>query len=126
MPSLILKKTWKIKPSGFSVKNEKNFSLHGSFDESLISTLTSSLVNLKLTHNANPLRFILDDAGHYKADLNHDFQKYHEEDAIVMIMDVLEIYGWKFVHQYDQELSSEKMNGSSYTKRELFLFQKEN
>lgn len=50
----------------------------------------------------------------------------HEEDAIVMIMDVLEIYGWKFVHQYDQELSSEKMNGSSYTKRELFLFQKEN
>ena len=66
MPSLILKKTWKIKPSGFSVKNEKNFSLHGSFDESLISTLTSNLVNLKLTHNANPLRFILDDAGHYK------------------------------------------------------------
>ena len=82
--------------------------------------------------------------------MNHDFQKYvsdiqgpfsfivlidpltytyefvkHEEDAIVMIMDVLEIHGWKFVHQYDQELSSEKMNGSSYTKRELFLFQKE-
>ena len=59
------------------------------------------------------------------ADMNHDFQKYHEEDAVAMIIDVLcDVFGYKFVHQYDQELSSEKMNGSSYTKRELFLFQK--
>ena len=57
--------------------------------------------------------------------MNHDFQKYHEEDAVAMIIDVLcDVFGYKFVHQYDQELSSEKMNGSSYTKRELFLFQK--
>ena len=59
------------------------------------------------------------------ADMNHDFQKHHEEDAVAMIIDVLcDVFGYRFVHQYDQELSSEKMNGSSYTKRELFLFQK--
>ena len=66
MPSIILKKTWKIKPSGFSIKNEKNFSLHGTFDSSLISSLNTKLGQVPVTHKANVISFVRDDAGHYK------------------------------------------------------------
>jgi hypothetical protein len=56
--------------------------------------------------------------------MNHDYQKCHLEDAIVSVLDVMESLGWTFQFQYDSESLSQKVNGSSFTRRELFLFHK--
>jgi hypothetical protein len=56
--------------------------------------------------------------------MNHDHQKYHEEDITVAIMDIMEILGYSFKFQYDSEMSSAKVNGSSFTAREMFVFHK--
>jgi hypothetical protein len=33
---------------------------------------------------------------HYTAAMNHDFQKNNEEDALVALLDTMEVLGWKF------------------------------
>ncbi len=125
MPHIILKKTFKIKPSGFQVATEKSFSLHGSaVDSSVITALNQKLASLRLVSSAKRLQFQADRQGHYSCQLNHDFQKYHEEDAICAILDVMEILGWEFRFQYDSESQSVKVSGSSVTTRELFIFSK--
>jgi hypothetical protein len=125
MPNIILKKTFKIMPGGFKVATEKSFSLHGSADSSIVNAINQKLATLKLTNSqARPIAFKMDNFGHYSCEMNHDFQKYYEEDAICCIMDVMEILGWTFRFQYDSESSSVKMSGSSITSRELFIFSK--
>jgi hypothetical protein len=125
MPNIILKKTFKIKPGGFQVATEKSFSLHGSaVDPSLVNALNQKLATLKLSSQARPIAFRPDRSGHYGCQMNHDFQKYHEEDAVCAILDVMEILGWTFRFQYDSESSSNKVSGSSVTSRELFIFSK--
>lgn len=120
--NIILKKTFKTKPSGFQVANEKSFSFHGSVSPEMIRFINSKLTQLRLAGTANPLSFSMDKTGHYSAYMNHDFQKYHEEDAIVAILDVMEGLGWQFRFQYDTELNSVKLRGESFTKREMFIF----
>ena len=124
MPSIILKKTFKVKPSGFKVANEKSFSFHGrQIDPKLISAINHELGKLHLMEGAHRLRFkIQEESQHYVAPMNHNFQKYHEEDAVVVILDVMEEFGWTFRFEYDTEVSSIKGTGDSFTKRELFLF----
>ena len=124
MPSILLKKTFKVKPAGFSVKAEKTFTFHGSIQEEIINLVNQRVGLLRLAGNANKILFRMDSFGHYAATMNHDFQKYHEEDAIVCILDIMQELGYHFKFQYDQEISSEKMNGSSSTKREVFVFNK--
>lgn len=43
---------------------------------------------------------------------------------VVAILDVMEVLGWSFRFQYDSESHSAKVNGSSFTSRELFIFHK--
>ena len=125
MPHIILKKTFKVKPSGFQVAAEKSMSLHGSaVNASVVNAINQKLASLRLVGGAKPLVFHPDKNGHYTAKLNHDFQKHHEEDAICAILDVMEIMGWTFRFQYDSESSSAKVSGSSVTSRELFIFSK--
>ena len=81
------------------------------------------LGKLDLMEGAHRLRFkIQEESQQYVAPMNHNFQKYHEEDAIVVILDVMEEFGWTFRFEYDTEVSSIKGTGDSFTKRELFLF----
>ena len=123
MPNILLKKTFKIKPSGFSIKAEKTFSFHGSIAPALVSDINAKLGSIQLVRGAKPIQFAINGTTrHYAVDINHDFQKYHEEDALAAIMDVMEEWGYDFKFEYDQELHSEKMNGSSMTKREVFIF----
>lgn len=68
--------------------------------------------------------FRADRLGHYCAEMNHDYQKYHEEDAVACVLDVMEEQGWTFRFQYDTETSSQKITGDSKTSRELFIFNK--
>ena len=125
MPHIILKKTFKIKPSGFQVAAEKSLSLHGSaVNPSVVNAINQKVAFLRLVSSAKPLMFQPDRYGHYSCQMNHDFQKYHEEDAICAILDVMEILGWTFRFQYDSESSSTKVSGSSVTLRELFIFSK--
>ena len=127
MPNIILKKTFKVKPSGFQVATEKSFSFHGSVDETLIGRINSVLGNsIHFTKGSNQPQFRMDSFGHYHAVMNHNCQKYHEEDIIVAILDVMETFGWTFRFQYDSESSSNKLTGSSFTSRELFIFSKIN
>ena len=123
MPSIILKKTFKIKPAGFQVAHEKSFSFHGgAVDENLVATVNQALASLRYTNGANRVAFGADKAGHYFASMNHNCQKYHEEDVICCILDTMEILGWNFRFQYDSESSSQKVSGASFTSRELFIF----
>ena len=123
MPTIILKKTFKIKPAGWQVAHEKSFSFHGSaVNQDLIYGINQKLKSLRYTHSARPVQFVRDNAGHYYAAMNHDCQKYHEEDAICAILDTMELLGWTFRFQYDSESSSTKVTGASFTSRELFLF----
>ena len=124
MPHIILKKTFKIKPSGFQIKNEKSFSLHGSVPNDVISAINDQLGRIRFIGKAHPVAFKMDQFGHYSFQMNHDHQKYHEEDITVAIMDIMEILGYGFKFQYDAELSSTKMSGDSFTQREMYLFQK--
>ena len=123
MPSIIMKKTFKIK--GFQVAAEKAFTFHGfSVTPELISAINQSLSSIQYTGRSNRVVFGKDQHGHYYAPMNHDCQKYHEEDIISCILDVMEIMGWSFKFQYDSNLSSDKLNGSSFTSREMFMFHK--
>mmetsp|Transcript_16765 Transcript_16765/g.27874 ORF Transcript_16765/g.27874 Transcript_16765/m.27874 type:complete len:128 (-) Transcript_16765:161-544(-) len=125
MPHIIVKKTFKIKPSGFQVAAEKSFSIHGSaVNASIVNAINQKLASLRLVGGAKPLVFQPDRHGHYSTQMNHEYQKYHEEDAICAILDVMEILGWTFRFQYDSESSSAKVSGSSITSRELFIFSK--
>ena len=122
MPSIILKKTFKTKNS---CMNEKTLSFHGSsVDGRLIIAINQKLSGLKRVKTSCPLQFTLDQFGHYSAAMNHDFQKYHEEDAVCIILDVMELLGWIFRFEYDSEVQSIRTFADSFTKREMFIFQK--
>ena len=70
------------------------------------------------------MQFKVDAAGHYEAIMNHNFQKYHEEDAVVVILDAMEEFGWEFRFQYDTESFSSRVGGSSVSRNEQFIFHK--
>jgi hypothetical protein len=125
MPSIILKKTLKIKASGFQ-RNEKSYSFHGgSVKRDLIALVNDRLSKLTYTGNASTPVFRWDgEHGRYITHLNHDCQKYHEEDIIVAILDAMEEMGWTFKFQYDADVSSSQTTGASITSREMFIFQK--
>jgi hypothetical protein len=125
MPNIILKKTFKIKPSGFQVATEKSFSFHGTMTKKLIDEINHVFQSkLHFTLNANKPLFKMDYYGHYSAVMNHECQKNHEEDLVVAILDIMERNGWMFKFQYDSETTSTAITGSSETKRESFIFQK--
>ena len=124
MPNILLKKTFKIKPSGFSVKAEKTLTFHGSMSNDMINLINQRVGLLRLVSAAGKLTFRMDSYGHFAANMNHDFQKFHEEDAVVAILDIMQELGFDFKFQYDQEVHSDKVTGSSYTKREVFVFNK--
>ena len=125
MPHIILKKTFKVKPSGFSVATEKSFSFHGAVAQSLIDAVNRRWsTSLSFTPGANTPQFRLDGYGHYFAEMNHDCQKHHEEDLIALMLDVMEKLKWNMKFQYDTESSSAAITGSSETSRELFIFHK--
>jgi hypothetical protein len=124
MPSIFFKKTFKVKPSGFQVSAEKSFSFHGaSVTPELIHAVNHCLrSSVQYTSGANVPLFRKNEQGHYFVALNHNCQKYHEEDTISAVLDVMEDLGWDFRFQYDSESHSVQMNGSSLTSRELFIF----
>ena len=125
MPTIILKKTFKVKPSGFKVAHEKSLSFHGdAVTSALRYNINQRLAAIKYTQGARLYKFVMDDAGHYFSKMNHQCQKNHEEDVICAIIDTMERYGWDFRFQYDTEISSNRWNGSSVTSRELFMFHK--
>lgn len=112
-----------MKPGGFQVAHEKSFSLHGmSVTPQLVSTLNQALSGINFTNQSNRVQFSSGNAGHYRAIMNHDCQKYHEEDIICAILDTMEILGWAFRFQWDSESSSQRVAGASITSRELFMF----
>lgn len=89
---------------------------------SLIDAVNQRLGIIRLKSGANNLQFKLDEHGHYSASMNHEYQKHHEEDAVVAILDLMEDKGYNFKFQNDQELMSVKFAGDSITKREVFVF----
>jgi hypothetical protein len=124
MPTIILKKTFKIKPSGFSVATEKSFSFHGSIPEEYIQEINRVINSIRVTAGSNKPQFQMDNHGHYFASMNHESQKHHEEDFVVSIINVLERFGWTFRFQYDSTIESNKVFGDSLTSREMFIFHK--
>jgi hypothetical protein len=80
------------------------------------------LATFRHAGKATRIAFAADEQGRYNAMMNHDYQNYHEEDAIAAVLDVMEIHGWSF--KYDSESQPEKRGGASYTQRELFIFHK--
>lgn len=122
MPSIILKKTLKLKGD---ITTDKSFTFHGLVPQAIIREVNRMLSTvLTYTAGSNKPQFHLDAYGHYHAALNHNCQKYHEEDIVVVILDVMEKLGWTFRFQYDEEITSYKFTGTSDTKRELFIFHK--
>ena len=126
MPHIILKKTFKNKGSGALGIREKNFSLHGAaVTPELVHALNQGLDVVQCVGSARPIQFQMSIKNrHQTAEMNHDFQKYNEEDAVVALLDTMEILGWNFRFEYDAELMSAKAGGSSVTKRELYIFSK--
>lgn len=127
MPNIIVKKTFKIKPSGLQVAAEKSFSLHGAaITSDLVKTLNAALAKVPTHGSAKTISFGRGSRNdHYSAAMNHDFQKYNEEDAVCAILDTMETLGWTCCFQYDCALQSNKVTGSSITSRELFVFNKQ-
>ena len=124
MPTIILKKTFKIKPSGLSFDTEKAFSFHGGISKAIINEVNRVLVSIRVGAGALTPIFKMDGHGHYYAKMNHESQKHYEEDFVVAIFDVLEKMGYSFRFQYDTNIQSDKIVGDSRTSREMFVFQK--
>ena len=125
MPNLILKKTFKVKPAGFQVANETSLSFHGAVTPDVIDAINQKLASLRLFGKAERVVFKLDNTGHYSCQMNDDFAKYHEEDCVVSVLDVMEVLGWTFRCQYDSYQSAKASSGSSSTSKDIFLFQKQ-
>ena len=123
MPTIILKKTFRIKDELLTKTTERFFSLHGSEiidDPSIVQAINQKLKGVRYVKGGNVVTFKLDTKGHYVANLNHECQKHNEEDIVVAILDVMEILGWSFKFQYD----TENLSGSAATANEMFIFQK--
>eukprot|EP00977_Amphora_coffeiformis_P017154 scaffold5479_cov199-Amphora_coffeaeformis.AAC.93 len=119
---IILKKTWKMK--SYQAAMEKSFSFHGlAMTEGLAGVVKRYCDCIPLTPGAQ-LSWRRTPHGVWQAYMNHAYQKVHEEDAVAAIMDAMAAAGWEFIKQYDTELSSNKLNGSSFSRREMFVFQK--
>lgn len=99
MVNIILKKTHKQMDTKWT--NEKSFSFHGNnISEDLIDLINSNLAEIPATKNSGTLKFTLNDKnGHFFATMNHDAQKYREEDYTVCILDTMESLGWTFRFQ---------------------------
>lgn len=65
----------------------------------------------------------MDNFGHFVASMNDVFQKYHEEDAVVCIFDIMQELGYNFKYRYGQDVYP-ATDGDSSTKREVFVFTK--
>ena len=125
MPNIVCKKTFKIKPSGFQVSNQKSFSFHGaSVPSAIIVAINQRLAKMPRTQVSNVLTFKANNLKQYYAEMNHAFQKYHEEDAVACVLDVMDEHGWIFCFQHDTASSSTKVTWSSETSCELFVFHK--
>lgn len=121
---IIMKKTFKYKPSGFQMSTEKSYSFHGPMSQNMVDYVNEKLRALRLTSGANRLQFKMDDYGHFRGVMNHQAQKHHEEDFVVVMLEAMEELGYHFRFQYDAETFSTKMTGDSYTSKELFIFHK--
>ena len=121
---IILKKTFKYKPSGFSMSTEKSYSFHGPMTSDMVTYVNEKLQKLRLTNGANMLQFKMDNVGHFHGAMNHNAQKYHEEDFVCVMLEAMEELGYYFRFQYDAETFSTKMTGDSFTSKELFIFHK--
>jgi hypothetical protein len=124
MPTSILKKTFKIKPSGFSFATEKAFSFHGGVSKAIIDEVNRVMQCIRVGLGSLTPNFKMDEHGHYYAKMNHESQKHYEEDFVVAIFDVMEKMGYTFRFQYDTSIQSDKIIGDSVTNREMFVFQK--
>ena len=121
---IILKKTFKVKPSGFSVAAEKSYSFQGPMTSDMVTYVNEKLQKLRLSNGANRLQFAMNNAGHFFGTMNHNAQKYHEEDFVCVMLEAMEELGFYFRFQYDAESFSTKVTGDSYTAKELFIFHK--
>ena len=119
---IILKKTFKVKPSGFAVAAEKSYSFHGPMTSDMVTYVNEKLQRLRLSNGANRLQFAMNNAGHFFGTMNHNAQKYHEEDFVCAMLEAMEELGYFFRFQYDAESFSTKVTGDSYTAKELFIF----
>ena len=125
MPTIILKKTFKIKPSGFSFSTEKAFSFHGGISQAIIDEINRVMKCIRVGPGCLTPNFKMDEHGHYYAKMNHESQKHYEEDFVVAIFDIMESMGYAFRFQYDTSIQSDKIvGGDSVTSREMFVFQK--
>ena len=103
---------------------EKSYSFHGPMSSDMVTYVNNKLQGLNLTNGANRLQFDMDSFGHFHGSMNHNSQKYHEEDFVVVILEAMEEIGYYFRFQYDAEAFSTKLTGDSYTAKELFIFHK--
>lgn len=121
---IILKKTFKYKPSGFQMSTEKTYSFHGPMTSDMVTYVNEKLQKLRLSNGANMLQFKMNNVGHFHGSMNHNAQKYHEEDFVCVVLEAMEELGYYFRFQYDAETFSTKMTGDSFTSKELFIFHK--
>ena len=117
MPTIILKKTFRVK----TCSNEKSFSFHGGgITRTMIDEVNRVMQRVRLNRDNLIPDFQINEYGHYYAIMNRESPKYHEEDFVVAIFDVMETMGYTFRFQYDTEIG----NSNSVTSREMFVFQK--
>jgi len=123
MPSIILKKTWKVTSGSYGTDTYWTF--HGGVRPEEINAVNAALARIRGHGKAGVLQFQLDSIGHYRAPMTHDYQKHNEEDGLVVILNEMERIGYAFRFQYDASFSSNKaFGGNSFTKQEMFIFHK--
>lgn len=100
----------------------QSLSFHGQgVSQTMIDTVNRHLSSIRYGASANPLKFTKDSLNHYAVEMNHDCQKYHEEDALAAVFDALEVLGWGFRFQYASNYQS---SNTSATSRDIFIFAK--
>jgi hypothetical protein len=123
MPNIIFKKTFKYR--FLNGRHQKSFSFHGtSVPSTIIIAINQRLAKMPHAKGSSILTFKTNSLNQYCVEMNHSFQKYHEEDAIACVLDVMEEQGWTYKFQYDALTSSTTLFRLTVTSRELFVFHK--
>eukprot|EP01128_Nolandella_sp_AFSM9_P012300 TRINITY_DN913_c0_g1_i1.p1 TRINITY_DN913_c0_g1~~TRINITY_DN913_c0_g1_i1.p1 ORF type:complete len:141 (-),score=31.04 TRINITY_DN913_c0_g1_i1:141-563(-) len=118
---VFLKKEFKMKNG--SVANKKSLTLTAHHNiKNIVAAVNGEIAQYQL--KGKPVKGLQFNAfgSHYILEMNHDIQKFLEEDIILCCMDRLSTSGYRFLCQVDSSINSQRMTGASITQREVWTY----
>eukprot|EP01130_Rhizamoeba_saxonica_P000119 TRINITY_DN10136_c0_g1_i1.p1 TRINITY_DN10136_c0_g1~~TRINITY_DN10136_c0_g1_i1.p1 ORF type:complete len:125 (-),score=13.41 TRINITY_DN10136_c0_g1_i1:28-402(-) len=122
MSHVFLKKEFKT-TSG-KVSNKKFLTIVTRMDVGAIVNTINDHLGQMTVKNKPMDRFFAMEGNNFSLCMNHDIQKFLEEDIILLVFDIFQDNGLGFVFQYDSQSMSQRAMSASITSKEIFIFRR--